>query len=376
MKKDFDIVIFGGTGDLALRKLLPSLYRANYQGEFATSARILVTTRKVEEVEQFDSIIENALRKYLSADELNEDRKESFLNLLHPVLLDAVDRSKGWADFEEQFNGHESKTRVFYLAVMPSIFGPCCENLSHHNLITPNSRVVVEKPIGYDFESAEKINETIALYFQEEQIYRIDHYLGKETVQNLLALRFGNFLFENIWDAKSIDHVQISISEVVGLEGRAGFYENAGAMRDMVQNHLLQLLCLIAMESPNKLQAEDIRVEKIKVLRALKALDKEQIDRWTVAGQYDDGVIDGLSVDSYLNDLANDDANQSESPTESRTETFVAMKTFIDNWRWANVPFYIRTGKRLPTKVTEVVVTFKKPPHHLFIGQDHGSSLI
>jgi len=357
MKQAFDLVIFGGTGDLSMRKLLPAMYRAFHTDKCGEDSRILVCCRKQSDFNQLKDSIKAGLQSFLSGSEFNETRWASFADKIQPVLLDLVDIEKGWDIFSAHFEGREDYVRLFYLAVMPSIYGACCENLSSKNLITPNSRIVVEKPLGYDLESAEAINETMAKYFQENQIFRIDHYLGKETVQNLLALRFSNFLFENIWDSKSIDHIQISISEQVGLEGRAGFYDEAGAMRDMVQNHLLQLLSLVAMESPNKILADDVRVEKIKVLRALRPLRGAEIDESTVRGQYVSGQINEQNVPGYLDELEN---------FKSNTETFVAIKAYIENWRWAGVPFYLRTGKRLKRRSAEIIVQFKDVTHNVY----------
>ena len=364
MKQNFDLVIFGGTGDLSMRKLLPAMYRAYIDGEVSVESRILVCTRKTEDVEQLSSKVNGALKEFIPKQELNDESLNAFLGLLRPVLLDLVDLEHGWDEFAMLFEGREEVARLFYLAVAPSICGSCCKNLSLKNLITPSSRVVVEKPLGYDFDSAEEINETMAMYFQEEQIYRIDHYLGKDTVQNLLALRFSNFLFENIWDAKSIDHIQISISEQVGLEGRAGFYDGAGAMRDMVQNHLLQLLCLVAMESPNKLLAEEVRIEKIKVLKALKPIKNQDMGKFVVRGQYVSGQVGEQKVDGYLDELGD---------YQSQTETYVAIKTYIENWRWAGVPFYLRTGKRLNKRSAEIIIQFKNVTHNVY--SEHGQNL-
>ncbi len=356
MKKLFDLVIFGGTGDLSMRKLLPAMYRAYCQGDVDDDSRIIVCCRAQADFENLNKTTEDALRAFLGKNEFKIEDWESFSKIIHPVLINLVELDKGWDQFAKLFGGNQERVRLFYLAVMPSIYGACCENLSLKNLITPHSRIIVEKPLGYDFDSAEKINETMAKFFKEDQIYRIDHYLGKETVQNLLALRFNNFLFENIWDSKSIDHIQISIGEQVGLEGRTEFYDGAGAMRDMVQNHLLQLLSLIAMEPPSKLTAEDIRVEKVKVLRALKPLSTEKIKTSTVRGQYVSGRINDENVAGYLDELKD---------FESKTETFVAIRAFIANWRWAGVPFYLRTGKRMKHRSAEIIVEFKKVTHNV-----------
>ncbi|MCW8875993.1 MAG: glucose-6-phosphate dehydrogenase [Kangiellaceae bacterium] len=361
MKQNFDLVIFGGTGDLSMRKLLPAMYQAYSVGEISPLSRILVCTRKPQEVETLTAKVETTLRQFVPESQLDGEKQNLFLGLIQPVLLDLINLENGWGEFAGLFAGREDTVRLFYLAVAPSIYGSCCKNLSLKNLITPTSRIVVEKPLGYDYETAEEINETMAKYFQEEQIFRIDHYLGKDTVQNLLALRFSNFLFENIWDAKSIDHIQISITEQVGLEGRAGFYNEAGAMRDMVQNHLLQLLCLIAMESPNKLLAEEVRLEKIKVLKALKTIKDNEVNKSVVSGQYATGQVNGEQVDSYLEELGE----------QSQTETYVAIKAYIENWRWAGVPFYLRTGKRLKKRSAEIIIQFKNVTHNVYSELGH-----
>ncbi len=357
MKKLFDLIIFGATGDLSLRKLLPAMYRAFCQGSIDEASIIYLCCRKSKDFKSMEDTVKVALKEFLEPDEFAIKQWEKFSTILQPVLVDLIDLEKGWSEFSKQLEGKEERVRLFYLAVMPSIYAACCENLSASNLISPASRIVVEKPLGYDFDSAEEINQVMAKYFNEEQIYRIDHYLGKETVQNLLALRFGNFLFETIWDSKSIEHIQISICEQVGLEGRAGFYDGAGAMRDMVQNHLLQLLCLVAMESPNKLDAEDVRFEKIKILKALQPLTGKNIAKNIVRGQYVSGQVKGNKVTGYLDELGN---------YQSNTETFVAIKAHIESWRWAGVPFYLRTGKRLKERSAEIVIQFKDVTHNVY----------
>ncbi len=271
MADSFDIVIFGGAGDLALRKLLPAWYRAFLEGKLVDYSRVIVSCRNEEVANNYLDTAALALQQHLDTEEFSVAKWEQFKAFLHPVALDIADQ-KSWQTLQQLLDSDKGRVRVFYLAIPPAIFSICCQNLSLSELISQKSRVVIEKPIGYDTKSAEVINEEIAGYFAEEDIYRIDHYLGKETVQNLMALRFTNLIFEHLWDAKSIDHVQISISETVGLEGRAGFYNEAGALRDMVQNHLLQLLCLVAMESPHKINARSIQAEKLKVLEALRAI--------------------------------------------------------------------------------------------------------
>ncbi len=361
LKEPFDLILFGGTGDLSLRKLLPSMYRAFIENELPEKSRILVCSRKQKDFNDLPTIIETAFKKFITDGDFDKNQFKKFIQLIVPTLVDVVNYDKGWDNLKKQFKNRSDVARIFYLAIIPNIYGDCCKNIAKAQLVSKNSRVVVEKPIGYDQESAEAINDTIASHFAEEQIYRIDHYLGKETVQNLLALRFSNSLFENFWDAKSIDHVQISINEQVGLEGRAGFYDGAGAMRDMVQNHLLQLLSLVTMESPNNMNANNIRTEKIKVLQALRPITNEEVKKYTVRGQYVAGNVDGELQSGYLEELFN-----SSEKTNSQTETYVAISAKIDNWRWANVPFYLRTGKRLTRRSAEIVIQFKEISHNVF----------
>ena len=247
---------------------------------------------------------------------------------------------------------------MFYLATSPDLYGTICQALSSARLVTDHSRVVLEKPIGHDFESAHDIIEQVGKVFSEAQTFRIDHFLGKETVQNLMALRFANTIFERLWSADVIDHVQITVAETVGLEGRGGYYDKSGALRDMLQNHMLQLLCLIAMDPPVSLDADRVRDEKLKVLRALRPMAPHEVASLTVRGQYTHGAIEGKPVPGYLADLRADEP--------SGTETFVALKAEVRTWRWANVPFYLRTGKRLPRKVSEIVIQFRALPFSIF----------
>jgi glucose-6-phosphate 1-dehydrogenase len=359
MADPFDIVIFGGSGDLAFRKLVPAMYRAFREGKFPEGSRIIATCRDAEVVNQYVDLNAEALKQHLSKGEFTEQDWHSFKQCLLPIELDIADLNQQWHDLGDLMNTEANRARVYYLAIPPSIFGVCCQHLSEVGLIDDNSRVVVEKPLGYDAESADAINTEIARYFEENCIYRIDHYLGKETVQNLMALRFTNLIFEQLWDAKSIDHVQISLSETVGLEGRAGFYNEAGALRDMVQNHLLQLLCLVAMESPNKMNANSIRAEKLKVLEALRPMKGDEVALHTVRGQYVAGSYDNELVPGYLEELGY---------PYSGTETFVALRAYIDNWRWARVPFYLRTGKRMKQRCAEIVIQFKDVSHRVYEG--------
>ncbi len=355
MLDPFDFIIFGGAGDLALRKLIPGMYRAYCKDELPAGTRIIPTCRKPEQVSGYHAMIKEAARKHLREGEYDEKCWDEFARCVHPSLLDVAERDDRWQDFTSLVQAGNEQ-RVFYLALPPAVFDVVGGNLAAANLISPTSRVVVEKPLGYDAASAEAINSEIAKYFDEQCIFRIDHYLGKETVQNLLALRFTNCMFEYLWDARTIDNVQISISETVGLEGRAGFYDNAGALRDMVQNHLLQLLCLVAMESPAKLTANSIRAEKIKVLESLRPIVGNDVQVNTVRGQYVAGEMDGKAVPGYLEELGRD----------SNTETFVAIRAFIDNWRWAKVPFYLRTGKRLRQRCAEIVIQYKDVSHRVY----------
>ncbi|MEX2961221.1 glucose-6-phosphate dehydrogenase [Microbulbifer sp. TYP-18] len=357
MVNPFDVVLFGGRGDLALRKLIPALYRAYMEGSLAEGCRILPVCRRREDADLYLETAQTALQTHLRAGEYSDSVWREFSQLLHSVVLDIAVPDAHWDQLADILGAEGDRVRIFYLAVPPAVFGPCCENLSLKGLISEQSRVVVEKPLGYNAQTSDEINGKIASHFPEAHIFRIDHYLGKETVQNLLALRFSNVLFEHLWDAQTIDHIQISISETVGLEGRAGFYDATGALRDMVQNHLLQLLCLIAMESPNSMTAKNIRAEKIKVLEALRPLVGETVDNNTVRGQYVAGGVGEELVLGYLEEL---------QAASSGTETFVAIRAHIDNWRWAGVPFYLRTGKRMEKRCAEIVIQYKKVSHRVY----------
>jgi glucose-6-phosphate 1-dehydrogenase len=352
----FDYVVFGGTGDLAERKLLPALYHRQIAGQLSEPTRIIGASRSELDDEQYRNFAGEALAEYLKPQEFDEREVARFLERLHYVSIDA-NSDRGWNDLGVILKEGEHRVRAFYLAVAPSLFGEICERIQTHGLVTDQTRVVVEKPIGRDLATARVLNDTIGGVFPEEQIFRIDHYLGKETVQNLMALRFANALYEPLWNSAHIDHVQITVAEEVGLEGRAGYYDKAGALRDMVQNHILQLLCLVAMEAPTSIQAEAVRDEKLKVLRALSPITEENAERLTVRGQYRAGASSGGAVKGYLDELGDG---------QSDTETFVAIKAEIRNWRWAGVPFYLRTGKRMASRVSEIVMAFKPIPHSIF----------
>ncbi|MCA0256098.1 MAG: glucose-6-phosphate dehydrogenase [Proteobacteria bacterium] len=365
----FDCVVFGGTGDLAERKLLPALYHRQIAQQFSEPTRIIGASRAVMTHEEYRDFAKAALKEHLKDDEWDEDEIAKFMARLFYVSVDAKS-ADGWANLKDLLEEGKDRIRAFYLAVSPALFGDISERIRDHKLITRQTRIVVEKPIGRDLASALDLNNTIGKVFKEEQIYRIDHYLGKETVQNLMVLRFANALYEPLWNSAHIDHVQITVSESVGLEGRAGYYDKAGALRDMVQNHILQLLCLVAMEPPASMESEAVRDEKLKVLRALKPITATNAEKMTVRGQYRAGASAGGPVKGYLEELEGGVSN---------TETFVAIKAEIGNWRWAGVPFYIRTGKRLATRMSEIVVQFKPIPHSIFtdsIGKIEANTLV
>ena len=352
----FDYVVFGGTGDLAERKLLPALYHRQIAGQLTEPTRIIGASRAEMDHDGYRAFARDALKEHLAKNEYQEADVEQFLARLFYVSVDARS-DKGWDELKAILEEGADRVRAFYLAVGPGLFGDISERIQSSGLITKQTRIVVEKPIGRDLNSARALNKTIGSVFEEEQIFRIDHYLGKETVQNLMALRFANALYEPLWNSAHIDHVQITVAESVGLEGRAGYYDKAGALRDMVQNHLVQLLCLVAMEPPSSMEAEAVRDEKLKVLRSLQPIKEDNADSVTVRGQYKAGASAGGAVKGYLEELEGG---------VSDTETFVAIKAEINNWRWASVPFYLRTGKRMSERVSEIVVAFKPVPHSIF----------
>ncbi|MBD9373823.1 glucose-6-phosphate dehydrogenase [Rhizobium sp. ARZ01] len=352
----FDYVVFGGTGDLAERKLLPALYHRQIAGQFTDPTRIIGASRAAMTDKAYREFAATALREHLKPGEFDDEQVKAFTERLFYISVDAKSE-QGWDKLKEILDEGKERVRAFYLAVAPAIFGEIAEKIRDHKLITKQTRIVVEKPIGRDLASATELNDTIGKVFREDQIFRIDHYLGKETVQNLMALRFANALYEPLWNSAHIDHVQITVAESVGLESRAGYYDKAGALRDMVQNHILQLLCLVAMEVPSSMDAEAVRDEKLKVLRALKPIDEYNVERLTVRGQYRAGASSGGPVKGYLEELESGVSN---------TETFVAIKAEIGNWRWSGIPFYIRTGKRMANRVSEIVITFKPIPHSIF----------
>ncbi len=349
-----DFVLFGTKGDLARRKLLPSLYQLEKAQLIHADTKIIGVARNEMTDQEYVEMVKENIEKFTS-EKLDGELWERFSARLDYICLDMVD-PESYLQFREHVD--VNRTMVCYFATPPSIYGDICRGLKHADVIDPSVRVVLEKPIGHDLDTSKVINNQVAEFFDEKQIYRIDHYLGKETVLNLIALRFANSIFTTNWDHNCIDHVQITVAESVGIEGRWGYFDEAGQMRDMVQNHLLQILTLVAMEPPTNLEADSIRDEKLKVLKALRPIDASNIGDKTVRGQYIGGFVKGHEVPGYLDEP---DANQS-----SETETFVAIKAEVDNWRWAGVPFYLRTGKRMPTKVSEVVIYFKRQPHNMF----------
>ncbi|MEM7100514.1 MAG: glucose-6-phosphate dehydrogenase [Pseudomonadota bacterium] len=351
----FDLVIFGGAGDLALRKLLPALYRRDADQQLTDDSRIISVGRSSKAREDYLESVRSFLETALGDEPINQTLWQKFSGRLSYLNLDILDSST-WDALINQLSKDPDKLRIAYLATPPDVYGAAAQGLSELGLVHPNTRIVLEKPVGQDFESARLINDAVGSCFTENQIFRIDHYLGKETVQNLLALRFANSLFEPLWRREVIDHVQITVAEELGVGNRIDFYDDIGTLRDMVQNHLIQLLCMVAMEPPASLDDDAVRDEKIKVLRALKPIRAEQVQANTVRGQYIAGAIDGEAVSGYQDELGG----------ESQCETYVALKVEIDNWRWSGVPFYIRTGKRMPEKHSEIVIQFKPVPHAIF----------
>ena len=342
------LLLFGATGDLAQRMLLPSLCALHADGLVAPNLQIIGTARSEYDDQGFRDFARTALERFLP-----EDRKPAIASFLKRLVYQTLDASQptGFGQLAEKVGTIDAGLAIF-LSTAPTLFEPTIAGLAASGLARDNCRIGLEKPLGTDLATSRHINDAVAAAFPEERIFRIDHYLGKETVQNLLALRFANILFEPLWNASHIDHVQITVAETVGLEGRVGFYDGAGALRDMVQNHMLQLLALVAMEPPAQFDATAIRDEKIKVLRSLRPLASGD----SVTGQYKAGAISGAAVPGYDDELKRD----------SNTETFVALKAHVDNWRWKGVPFFLRTGKRLPERKTEIMIQFKSVPHSIF----------
>lgn len=355
MNKACDFAIFGVLGDLSRRKLLPSLYQLEREGLLHPETRILGIARHALSQDDFVGKMREALETFVKGG-LDAEVVACLLARLHYILIN-IDQPEEYKRLLE-VTDQNRRILVNYFSVAPNLYEEICQGLDHAGVITPETRVVLEKPIGRDLVSSQEINDVVARVFAENQVYRIDHYLGKETVMNLLALRFANSIFTTNWDHDTIDHVQITVAEEVGIEGRWGYFDQSGQLRDMVQNHLMQILTLVAMEPPVNMDGDSIRNEKLKVLKALRPITVDNVDEKTVRGQYVSGFIKGNPVPGYLQE-------EGGNP-KSATETFVAIKVDIDNWRWAGVPFYLRTGKRMTTKRSEVVIFFKQLPHNIF----------
>ena len=349
-------VLFGATGDLSLRKIFPAWYQLQRAGLLAPTLKILAVGRNQSTSEQFRQKVSSALATFAPQSQKDIDTCQSLIDRIDYIQLELLESS----DYIKLKSAVESAGAVatYYLATPPSLIEPICENLNKVGAVISTSKIVAEKPIGCDLASSKAINDKLAHYFDESQIYRIDHYLGKETVQNLIALRFGNSILANQWSHKNIDYVEITAVESVGIEDRWGYYDDVGQMRDMIQGHLLQLLCLVAMEPPAQLNAQSIRNEKEQVLQALRPISSGNIPDNVIRGQYGDGQCADGFVPGYLNEVG--------AKFQSETETFICIRAEIDNWRWSGTPFYLRTGKRMSEKITEIVVHFKPDPHHIF----------
>lgn len=362
-----DILVFGGTGDLALHKLLPALYHLFRDNRLDPAVRVIALARRPLPRSDYLKLAERHCRAQIALRDFDEDIWRRFCARVDYFAMDAT-QSADFVRLARYLGEPGGLMRVFYLATAPSLFAPIASHLHTAGLADSEARIVLEKPIGHSLLSATAINEAIGAVFEERQVFRIDHYLGKEAVQNLMALRFANALLEPVWRNGQVDHVQISVGETLGVENRGGYYDRAGAMRDMLQNHLLQLLCLVAMEPPAQFEAEAVRDEKVRILRALQPITGQDVQEKTVRGQYGAGYIGGQEVGAYYfeKDVDND----------SDTETFVAIEVHIDNWRWAGVPFYLRTGKRMARRSSQIVIQFKPVPHALFEGGQVNQLLI
>ena len=354
-KEACDFTIFGVLGDLSRRKLIPALYQLDRARLLDDKTRIIGVARHELSQDAFIARMQGSLETFVG-EPLDSEVVNRLLGRMQYVLIN-LDRPEEYRRLDKVVD-QEQRILINYFSVSPFLYGDICTGLDHAGLITPITRVVLEKPIGRDLATSRAINDAVAKVFTEEQVYRIDHYLGKETVMNLLALRFANSIFTTNWDHNTIDHVQITVAEQVGIEGRWGYFDKAGQLRDMVQNHLMQILTLVAMEPPVDLNGDSLRNEKLKVLKALRPITRENVEDKVVRGQYGPGFIKGKPVPGYLEEKGGD--------PHSTTETFVAIRVDIDNWRWADVPFYLRTGKAMATKRSEVVINFKRLPHNIF----------
>jgi glucose-6-phosphate 1-dehydrogenase len=351
------LTVFGATGDLARRMLLPSLYSLQAERLLPDGMRILGTARSELDRDGFAALVADSIAERIPTAERNDDALRGLLERLDYCAASADD-GPSMQTLAGKVDALRNGDVLYHMSTAPKFYGPACQALAANGVAGPGTRVMLEKPIGKDLASAIAINDSVAMAFDEERIYRTDHYLGKEGVQNLIALRFGNSLFEPLWSARHIEQVQITVGETVGVEGRGDYYDDSGALRDMLQNHLLQLLCLVAMEPPARFDPTAVRNEKIKVLRSLRPIDRGNVATESVIGQYTAGASEGKVVPGYAEELGR----------ASRTETFVALRAHVDNWRWSGVPFYLRTGKRLPSRSTEIYIQFRKVPYSIFGG--------
>lgn len=354
----FDLLLFGGTGDLAMRKLLPSLYKAHEANTLHPDGKIWGLSRQELSREAYQQLVLDKAGAFIAEETpIDQAMWTSFCQRLHHVRID-VNQESDFQHLIERVPPACPRVTISYLATSPNLFETICRNLAQVGLNHSCARVVLEKPLGIDLDSNIKINTAVSSYFTESQIYRIDHYQGKESVQNLLMMRFANVWFEPLWRREWISSVQITIAETVGVGGRGAFYDDIGALRDMVQNHIIQLLCTLAMEPPSSMDADAIRDEKLKVIHSLKILSEEDVAQHTVRGQYKAGVVSGESALAYH--------QEANIRPDSHTETYVAIKAEIENWRWAGVPFFLRTGKRMQERLAEIVIQFRDVPHQLF----------
>ena len=360
------VVIFGASGDLTKRKLVPALYRLVQERLLPAEFAIVGLARTEMSTDDYRSRMKEAIEEFSEAKRVDEEVWNSFAQGVYYLTAD-INNPDDYVKLAELLDriDHERGTqgnRLFYLSVAPRFYGEAVKQLGNHNLAKPQGkgwvRVIVEKPFGTDLESARALNRELLQYLDESQIYRIDHYLGKETVQNLLVFRFANGIFEPLWNRQYIDHVQLTNAEMVGVEGRGGYYDSSGVVRDMIQNHVFQVLSLVAMEPPVNLDSEAVRDEKIKAMQAARDFTAERVRAECVRGQYGPGSIAGKSVPGYR--------QEPDVAPDSATETFAMLKMYFDNWRWAGVPFYIRSGKRLPKRATEIAIQFKEAPLPLF----------
>ena len=356
----FNLVIFGGDGDLSKRKIIPALFHRFADKQIKVDFTIRCISRSLSDEKAFKKM----LKEFIQLDLKDKDNDKVIDDFLKRVGLMTIGKNdtKSYSELKADLDKTEEYQNVYYFSVPSGAFSEICNTLKDSKLINAKSKVVLEKPLGHDLKSSRAINDIISAAFKEEQIFRIDHYLGKETVQNLMVLRFANHLFERAWNAENIKDIQITVAESLGVEKRAGYYDNTGALLDMMQNHLLQLLCLIAMEPPSSLNPDAIRNEKVKVLQSLRLFDKESIKKNVVRGQYTRGANGGQKLNSYLEDI---------KQYNSETETFVAIKAHIDNWRWKNTPIYLRTGKRMKKRYSDIVINFKELPHNIFPESKH-----